>query len=107
MADSKGKTSNIKVLLDAEAKAGELLKEAKKRRFARLKTAEDDVKSEVEAFKVQREEQFQEYKKSRLQTEAGDIINSKKEAIIQSIKEQTTTTRGEAVEMLVNKVFAV
>lgn len=53
----------LKRLLEAEAKANEIVKQAKKDRLIKLKRAKEEAEIEIEKFKAEKQAEFEAYKK--------------------------------------------
>ena len=54
----------LKKLLEAEAKANEIVKQAKKERLLKLKKAKEEAEIEINIFKNQKQEDFEKLSKN-------------------------------------------
>ena len=105
MMQSKG----IRELMDAEREADKLVKDARKKKNARLKAAVEEARRDVDTYKKEREGLFQEQqlKSSGSRDDFCALIDRDTEEKLNNLKINVAKNRDKVIEMLIDKVFDI
>ncbi|KAL0481181.1 V-type H+-transporting ATPase subunit G [Acrasis kona] len=106
MSKSKG---SIKLLLDAEQKAADIVKEAKKNRLQKSKHARDDADREIQKYKENAERKYNQYKNEQVGTTSQGTheLEARKQRAISDINKNVEKVKPEVLNFMVNFVLDV
>jgi V-type H+-transporting ATPase subunit G len=106
---SKKAQGSIKLLLEAEQRASEIVKEAKKERLLKLKQAREEADKEIAKYRQQREKQFLKYKEEHLGTgtDESEELERRKQMAINEINERVRQKSNEVIDFMVKYVVEV
>eukprot|EP00047_Mylnosiga_fluctuans_P001390 m.220082 g.220082 ORF g.220082 m.220082 type:complete len:124 (-) comp10305_c0_seq1:638-1009(-) len=102
-------TPGVKKLLEAEAKAAELVKKARNQKQVRMKQARDEAEAEINAYRSQREQEFQR-KQTANAGNTGDVaakIKKDTEVKLSDLEKSVTDNKQQVIQKLLDIVCQV
>ncbi|VVT50509.1 uncharacterized protein SAPINGB_P002787 [Magnusiomyces paraingens] len=99
-------SAGIQTLLEAERKAHDIVQNARTFRTQRLKSAKADAASEIEAYKKQKEAEFQKFEAdhSGSSTKDEEEANESVKSELEHIKKQAAEGEAQVIDRLLEAV---
>jgi len=102
------KSQGIQQLLQAEKKAADLIAEARKKKTKRAKQAKEEAIAEIEAFRNEREKNFQEKQKFEVgQEDFKNQINEETSAKLDTMSQQIEGNKEKVIERMLELVYDI
>ncbi|KAL1840828.1 hypothetical protein VTK73DRAFT_3662 [Phialemonium thermophilum] len=102
-------STGIQTLLDAEREASKIVQKAREYRTKRIREARDEAKSEIEAYRQRKEQEFRKFEAEHTQGNkaAEDEANKEADAKIREIQAAVKKNQQKVVDDLLKAVVSV